>query len=66
MPDIYTSESSSILFTRSLQAAAVPVVSDGGKENGRGLMYDNKIKVLDTIQTPSVSWVDAQTSQQVR
>lgn len=51
---------------KSLQAAAaVPVVSDGGKENGRGLMYDNKIKVLDTVQTPSVSWVDARTSQQV-
>ncbi|KAL8125124.1 uncharacterized protein LOC141720054 isoform X2 [Apium graveolens] len=50
--------------TTSLQADAVRVDSDGGIENRKGFMYDNKIKVSGT-KTPSVSWVDARTSQQV-
>lgn len=54
-----------LFLTRSLQADAVPVFSDGGKENRNGFMYDNKIKVSGTTKTPSVSWVEARTSQQV-
>lgn len=51
--------------TKSLQAAAVPVVTGGGKDIGQGLIYGNKSKVLDTVPTPLGSWDNARMSQQV-
>lgn len=51
--------------TKSLQAAAVPVVTGGGKDIGQGLIYENKNKVLDAVPTPLGSWDNVRMSQQV-
>ncbi|WOG97532.1 hypothetical protein DCAR_0416873 [Daucus carota subsp. sativus] len=51
--------------TKSLQAAAVPAVAGGGKDIGQDLIYENKNKVLDTVQTPLGSWGNEPMSQQV-
>ncbi|KAK3015776.1 hypothetical protein RJ639_005431 [Escallonia herrerae] len=50
---------------KSLQTGSVPVVSGGGKDLGPNLIFENKNKVLDSVQTSLSSWSNARINQQV-
>uniref|UniRef100_A0A2N9H8U9 BAT2 N-terminal domain-containing protein n=1 Tax=Fagus sylvatica TaxID=28930 RepID=A0A2N9H8U9_FAGSY len=51
---------------RPLQTSSIPVVTGGGKSIGPGLIFDNKNKVPDNVQTSSLgSWGNSRINQQV-
>ncbi|KAG4930785.1 hypothetical protein AAZX31_17G167700 [Glycine max] len=51
-------------ISRSHQTS-LPAVSGGEKDPGSGVIFENKNKVLDNVQTSLGSWGNAQISQQV-
>ncbi|XP_030974288.1 uncharacterized protein LOC115994337 [Quercus lobata] len=51
---------------RPLQTSSIPVVNAGGKSIGPGLIFENKNKVPDNVQTASLgSWGNSRINQQV-
>ncbi|PON39803.1 hypothetical protein PanWU01x14_302320 [Parasponia andersonii] len=50
---------------RSVQTSSNPVVSGAIKNIGSGLLFDNKTKVIDNVQTSLNSWGSSRINQQV-